>query len=82
MVAVLSYLRIGRVNVQAIYSSKHVLGLIGVAIYIYIYEAIEHVPPPPLDFKRFIFFSISLWSYTNYDGNVSLSLGFCAAYSY
>jgi len=75
MVAVLSYLRIGRVNVQAIYSSKHVLGLIGVAIY----EAIEHVPPP-LDFKRF--FSISLWSYTNYDGNVSLSLGFCAAYSY
>jgi len=59
MVAVLSYLRIGRVNVQAIYSSKHVLGLIGVAIY----EAIEHVLPPPLDFKRFIFFYFTLELY-------------------
>jgi len=78
MVAVLSYLRIGRMNVQAIYSSKHVLGLIGVAIY----EAIEHVPSPPRLTSNDLFFSISLWSYTNYDGNVSLSLGFCAAYSY
>ena len=59
MVAVLSYLRIGRVNVQAIYSSKHVLGLIGVAIY----EAIEHVPPPRLTSNDFIFFYFTLELY-------------------
>jgi len=63
MVAVLSYLRIGRVNVQAIYSSKHVLGLIGVAIYIYIRGNRARAPPPRLTSNDLFFFYFTLELY-------------------